>query len=137
VPILIVEDEPGIKRLLAMELADAGFATVTAGTQAEAIDLAKRYAGAIECIIADVVLPDGSGLEVYETVYFLQPDVPTVFISGYEYHSAARKARKLGQPVEFLLKPFEMTQLQAAVERAMSTHHRSREAMPKVAHAHH
>lgn len=61
-PILIVDDEPDLRQLLAINLQRAGFSTVMATNGAEALQLAEESSP--QCILLDLMLPDMSGNEV-------------------------------------------------------------------------
>ncbi len=59
--VLHVDDEPDIRLLIAASLRDFGYVVATAGTSAEALELAKQFK--FDLCILDVRLPDGNGIQ--------------------------------------------------------------------------
>src|SRR5438552_8671344 len=81
VQILHVDDDPDIRLLMAGSLAEFGYVVATAGTVAEALQLAKELT--FDLCILDVRLPDGTGIELCQRLRLLQPGVPIVYYSAY------------------------------------------------------
>ena len=79
--ILHVDDDPDIRLLISASLHDFGYVVATAGTNAEALELARQLK--FDLCILDVKLPDGSGIELCQKIQDLQPTVPTVYYSAY------------------------------------------------------
>src|SRR6266403_1344387 len=69
--ILHVDDDPDIRLLMAGSLSEFGYTVVTAGTVAEALQLAGEFSFSL-CIL-DVRLPDGTGIELCQRLRGLQP----------------------------------------------------------------
>jgi DNA-binding NtrC family response regulator len=108
--ILVVEDEPRVRRLVCAMLSDAGFETLQAETAQQALDLSSRRAGAIEAVVIDVGLPRVNGLELLEQLAQTRPAMKALMISGYsEERVASTIAVKNG--VRFLSKPFTKQEL--------------------------
>jgi CheY-like chemotaxis protein len=79
--ILHVDDEPDIRLLISASLREFGYVVATAGTNAEALELAKQLK--FDLFILDVRLPDGSGIELCQNIHVLQPGVPVLYYSAY------------------------------------------------------
>jgi two-component system response regulator PilR (NtrC family) len=79
--ILHVDDDPDIRLLIAASLHDFGYVVATAGTVAEALELAERIK--FDLFILDVRLPDGNGIELCQKVNELQPGRPVLYYSAY------------------------------------------------------
>ncbi len=79
--ILHVDDDPDIRLLIAASLQDFGYIVATAGTNAEAMELAEKIK--FDLFILDVRLPDGNGIELCQKVNRLQPKSPVVYYSAY------------------------------------------------------
>jgi CheY-like chemotaxis protein len=79
--ILHVDDDPDIRLLISASLHEFGYVVATAGTNAEALELAKQLK--FDLCILDVKLPDGSGIELCKKIQRQQPKVPVVYYSAY------------------------------------------------------
>ena len=79
--VLHVDDDPDIRLLISASLRDFGCVVATAGTKAEALELAKQFK--FDLCILDVRLPDGSGIELCQNILDLQPKVPVLYYSAY------------------------------------------------------
>jgi CheY-like chemotaxis protein len=79
--ILHVDDDPDIRLLISASLQDFGYFVATAGTKAEALELAKQWK--FDLSILDVRLPDGTGIELCQEILQLQPKIPVLYYSAY------------------------------------------------------
>jgi DNA-binding NtrC family response regulator len=116
--VLIVEDEPDLRQLLAESLASDGFATAEAGDGREAAERLKAYA--YDCMVVDLRLPDVNGLEVLDQALDRYPEMISLVMTGFGGVPEAVASIKRGA-ADFLIKPFQATQpgriLQAEIER--------------------
>jgi two-component system, OmpR family, KDP operon response regulator KdpE len=109
--ILVVDDEPQIRRVVRNAVAGEASRVVEAATGAEAIDLAAAERPSL--IVLDLGLPDVSGLEVCRTVRGWS-DTPILVLSAR--HSDAEKALLLDQGADdYVTKPFSTVEFQARV----------------------
>jgi DNA-binding NtrC family response regulator len=117
--ILVVEDEPTVRRLACRQLEKAGFETLAAASAAEATDILD--AGQIpELLVLDVRLPDQFGPEFALRLQIRYPRIPVVFISGWpdiETHWADLEAFQW----LFLEKPFSGQALVQAVRDLLAS----------------
>jgi two-component system cell cycle sensor histidine kinase/response regulator CckA len=81
--ILLAEDEPSVRRLVAGILAQAGFNVLEADSGAMAIEVCRKYTGQIDLMLADVVMPGMSGVEAARRALDLLPDLKVLLMSGY------------------------------------------------------
>ncbi len=81
--VLIVEDDPGVRAIVAMILSEAGYEVIRAPTLQEARAIWEQEGASIALVITDVVLSDGYGLDFAEELRALHPDVPVLCMSGY------------------------------------------------------
>ena len=79
--ILHIDDDPDIRLMISASLRDFGYVVATAGTTAEALELAQQFK--FDLCILDVKLPDGSGIELCQKIHELQPKVPVLYYSAY------------------------------------------------------
>lgn len=92
--ILVVDDEPDIRRALRRLLEARGFAVVEAGTAAEGT--AHAAAGGIDAVVCDIVMPGGSGLEFFDLLRASHPDLVRRFV----FLTAAAKEPEVSAQVE-------------------------------------
>jgi CheY-like chemotaxis protein len=104
--LMIVDDDPAVRIVVAEFLEDFGYDVVQAGGGAEALDLLARTPD-LRMLITDIRMPDMSGLELADLATQRRRDLKVILISGYF----------VAQQVErrFLRKPFRMSDLEAAV----------------------
>ena len=110
--ILHVDDDPDIRLLMAGSLSEFGYTVVTAGTVAEAVQLAKEIPFSL-CIL-DVRLPDGTGIELCQQLRKLQPGVPIVYYSAYADDAAQKEALSVCGDA-YLKKPTSAAELEQMI----------------------
>ena len=116
--VLVVEDDIDLRRTVSESLESAGFAAAQSPDATDAIERLKSFA--YDGIVIDLHLPDGSGMDVLDEAVARYPEIRPVVMTGFGGVSEAVDAMKRGA-VDFLIKPFQLTQLarvlQAAVEQ--------------------
>jgi DNA-binding response OmpR family regulator len=116
ISILVADDEPGILDLLHKWLDKDGHTVACARSGHEAAELMKRQR--FDIVIADVLMPDGDGLELITESKKTQPDARIVAISGggrYLHGTECLKvATGLGAHAA-VLKPFSFSELRASI----------------------
>jgi CheY-like chemotaxis protein len=78
-----VEDEVSIRNFAKRILSGLGYHVLTAGDGQEALELQASYAGPIDLLVSDVVMPRLSGGELAQQLWQRLPGLPVVFLSGY------------------------------------------------------
>ena len=116
--ILVVDDDPGIVRLITKAFDALGYETDSASNGASALELAAKKEDYC-LIITDIVMPQMSGLEFLIQLIQVKPDIPIIFISGYTEFAFALEAINLGA-VAFLVKPFDKAELLKLVDKIMT-----------------
>jgi CheY-like chemotaxis protein len=107
--ILVVDDEPAVRRIARLVLEKAGHCVLEAEDGQAALDLLRTYGGPLDLILCDVVMPNMSGIEFVEHLKAEQPDMKVLLISGMVDESPV-------EGLELLRKPFNGQVLAAAVE---------------------
>ena len=117
--IIVLDDEPVIRKALEEQLRRKRYSVVCAGTVAEAESLLRK--DSYDLIFADVRLPDGSGVDLLRRLA-QQPESPVVIMmtGGGSIESAVECMR--AGAFDYLLKPFSLSQISMAVERAETFH---------------
>lgn len=110
--VLLIEDEPGIVDFVRRGLEAEGFVVESAsdGVQGERMALAGNF----DAIVLDLMLPRRSGMEVLESVRRAMPSVPVIVLSARGEIEDRVGGLDAGA-VDYLVKPFSMTELVARV----------------------
>ena len=116
ISLLLVDDEESFRKLVAKELARAGYQVSAAGTLQEAREhLVKN---AFHIVLLDVRLPDGSGLDLLGEIKESAPSTEVLMLTAYGTIEEAIRAMKLGA-LDFLTKPCKLGELEAVLEKAV------------------
>jgi two-component system cell cycle sensor histidine kinase/response regulator CckA len=102
--VLIAEDEPMVRNIMARTLRECGYSVLEAGSGQEALDLLERETRPVRLIVADVVMSDMGGREMASRVAQRWPQLPVLFTSGYTGLDVVRRGL-LEEGREFLQKP--------------------------------
>ena len=125
--ILIVDDEPGIRRSLGDSLSEEGYGVLKAERGEHALDLLTQPDGdGVHLLLLDVWLPGIDGLETLKQAKALRPELPVVMISGHGNIDTAMQATKLGA-FDFLEKPVDLDRLLLVVSNALKQRHLEQE----------
>jgi CheY-like chemotaxis protein len=119
--ILHVDDDPDIRLLISASLQQFGYVVATAGTNSEALELAKRIK--FDLAILDVRLPDGSGIELCQKINVLQPKVPVVYYSAYASDEEQESALSVAGDA-YLKKPVSARQLEETIAGLLNPAHK-------------
>lgn len=122
--LLVVEDEPDQRSLLANLLAAEGCAVATAGSLAEASAELER--APVDLVISDWKLPDGDGSELLARLAERHPETGFVMVTAYGTIARAVEAIRAGAD-DYLAKPFERQALVLALARTLERRRLARE----------
>lgn len=111
--ILIVDDEPVIVQFVDRVLRGAGYATSTAGSGVEALQVAEA-AAPYDLVVADVNMPEISGPDLIGRMRMRQPDLRVLYVTGYNDQLFAAR-NLLWEGEAFLDKPATIDGLLQAV----------------------
>jgi PAS domain S-box-containing protein len=116
--VLLVEDEPGVRRLVYETLSLHGYTVLEARHGIEALLTGAKHMGPIHLLLTDVVMPQMSGPEVAEKLVGVRPEVKVLYMSGYPDHPVFSKG---GLDTErcFLQKPFTPSALAQKVREVL------------------
>ena len=113
--VLVVDDEPPIRKLLRMGLGTQGYHIIDAPNAKTALEL---MAAEPDLVILDLGLPDMQGLELLRQIRQLREDVPIVVLSSRGDEVAKVEALDLGAD-DYVTKPFGMDELLARIRAAL------------------
>ena len=116
IPLLVVDDEPSIRRLLRTSLAAQGYHVLEAATGRSALDLVAREAP--EVVLLDLGLPDMDGLEVIRRLRASGAKVPVIVLSSRGDERGKVEALDLGAD-DYVTKPFGIGELVARIRTAL------------------
>jgi PAS domain S-box-containing protein len=117
--LLVIEDEPAVRELLALRLRKWGYSVLEAQSGEEALAVCDSYAGSIHAVVTDVALLRMSGWETVERLALRRPGVKAVYISGYGDRVPGGPAE--GDPSQAALaKPFALEDLARVLRRLLN-----------------
>ncbi|WP_158752005.1 HD domain-containing phosphohydrolase [Acidobacterium sp. S8] len=115
--ILVVDDEPYVRTVIAAMLEKAQYRPVLASNGLEAVDR-LRTDPPYDLVLSDIMMAGLDGMSLLERLRDLQPDTPMVMVTAIHDVGVAISAIRKGA-YDYLLKPFEKEQLLATVRRAL------------------
>jgi PAS domain S-box-containing protein len=116
--VLVVEDEPEVRKVAVRFLRTLGYDTLEARDATEAQELLRTDPG-IQLLFSDVVLGSGqTGFELVRNARLMRPGLPALLTSGYA-RSAIGNDEMLQSGVELLHKPYQLAQLSQALSQAL------------------
>ena len=113
--ILVVDDEPGMRRILNVNLRRDSHVVIEAGGAVEAIALIKQED--FEVVVTDQKMPDGNGLDVVQAACEDDPTTSVIFLTAVGTVELAVESMRRGA-FDFLTKPFDPDVVRATVRRA-------------------
>jgi two-component system KDP operon response regulator KdpE len=113
--VLVIDDEPPIRKLLRMGLGTEGYQTIDAPNAKAALDLMAEMP---DLVILDLGLPDMQGLDLLRAIRARREELPIVVLSSREDEAAKVEALDLGAD-DYVTKPFGMEELLARIRTAL------------------
>lgn len=114
--ILIIEDEPQMLDNMRRTLEQEQYLVESAATYTEALDKIGAYA--YDCILLDVMLPDGNGLKILKELKVQQKEEGVIIVSANDSLDDRIEGLNLGAD-DYLPKPFHMAELRARVQAVL------------------
>jgi FixJ family two-component response regulator/signal transduction histidine kinase len=115
--VFVIDDDPSMCRAIERQLLREGFRIATFASAQAYLDKAPDVGAA--CIVSDVRMPGLSGLDLQASLAHAKRPLPIVFVSGHSDIPTTVHAMKAGA-VSFLAKPFNRSELVAAVTEALA-----------------
>jgi DNA-binding response OmpR family regulator len=103
--ILVVEDEYAVRKLAVSVLERQGYAVLAANGPGQAEKIAAEYAGPIDVLLTDVVMPGGSGTDLAVRISAMRPTVKVILMTGYARDRIAHHGA-LDEGIVLIEKPF-------------------------------
>ena len=114
--LLIVEDDKSLREIMHRALTGEGYVVEVAPTYFDACDKIAGYS--YDCILLDIMLPDGNGLKLLEQIKALDKDDRVIIISARDSLDDKIAGLDLGAD-DYLPKPFYMAELSARIKSVM------------------
>ena len=118
--ILLVEDETNLRRLARQYLETQGYKILEAEDGAAALQIVDGYAGAIDLLLTDIIMPGVNGRELAEHVTQLLPNVRVLYMSGYTENAVGHDGT-LDAGINLLQKPFSLPALKDRVREVLDS----------------
>ncbi|SIT69736.1 response regulator [Edaphobacillus lindanitolerans] len=110
--ILVVDDQNGIRLLLAEVFRREGHETVLAKNGFEAVE--RFHETSPDCVLLDMKMPGMDGIEVLKEIKAVSPSTPVLMMTAYGEQEQIDTAKELGA-TDYFTKPFDIHELRAAV----------------------
>jgi two-component system, cell cycle sensor histidine kinase and response regulator CckA len=117
--ILVVDDEAGIRSLIAKILRREHYRVLEAATANEAAAIAATHGSAIQLLLTDVMLPDYNGRQLAEKLIGVLPKLKVMYISGFTDDESVRTGA-FPPGARFLQKPFTLGALLETVRETLA-----------------
>jgi two-component system, cell cycle sensor histidine kinase and response regulator CckA len=117
--ILVVDDEPGVRRLVVRILERAGMLVLVADSGPQAIEMFAGHSHAIDLLLTDVMMPGMTGPELAQQLAQRRPGLKVLLMSGYTA-GTVRAGGNVGQEIRLIRKPFTPEGLLAAVRESLA-----------------
>jgi CheY-like chemotaxis protein len=116
--VLVVDDEPTVRMLIAEVLSELGHTTIEAGEAAQGLRILESN-GRVDLLISDVGLPGGmNGRQLADAGRALRPGLRVLFITGYAEHAAIGQGQ-LEPDMHVVTKPFLIDDLSRRVSEIL------------------
>jgi|WetSurMetagenome_2_1015567.scaffolds.fasta_scaffold14828_2 PAS domain S-box-containing protein len=116
--VLLVDDEPALRRMVTVMLTRLGFTVLEAEDGVGAVEVFQQHQDEIRCVLCDLTMPRKNGWETIEALRAFRPDIAVVLASGYD-EARVLEGKGAELPQAFLHKPYTMAELKAALGAAM------------------
>lgn len=121
--ILIVDDEPNIRKILQAAFERAGYQTDAASDGQEAVQMLK--AQTFDLMVTDVVMPEMTGVELLTTTKTIAPNMPVVIMTAYGTIAQAVEAMRAGA-TDYITKPFDLAALKRSIASLISASNKNK-----------
>jgi response regulator RpfG family c-di-GMP phosphodiesterase len=126
VRVLIVDDDPALRKILSVMLTQAGFVCRSAASGEEALCLLEKHP--FEVVISDLRMPGISGMDLLVEVHQSYPQLAFLMVTGEDETRVGVRAMQLGAD-DYLLKPFDADVVLGSLRRALHKKKLEREVM--------
>jgi len=115
--ILVVDDEPNIRRVLEAVLSKEGHTVFTAENGKKGLEVLSQHDD-IDVLITDLIMPDINGVELLASAKEIKPSMSVLMITAHGTIKSAVDAMKLGA-MDYVTKPFDLDEIKVVVKNAL------------------
>ncbi len=108
--ILVAEDDELVREMAVQILESAGYRTIVARDGQEARQKFREHADQVDLAFLDVVMPNGSGRAVGDYIHSLNPRIPVLLCTGYDFSILGEAATRTA-PFDVIRKPYDRDRL--------------------------
>ena len=108
--VLVVEDEESVRKIIRVMLESLGYTVMIAGSGPDAIATFQEHRAGIDIVLLDVIMPGMNGRHVLEELRKIQPEIRSLFMSGYAADAITGKGF-LAAGTEIIVKPISLQEL--------------------------
>lgn len=116
--VLLVEDEPMVRNIVATMLKQLGFSVIEARDGVDALELFRQRNNEISCVLCDLTMPRMNGWETLTAMRKLVPNIPVILASGFD-EAQVMEGDHPELPQVFLSKPYKHMELTNAIKQAL------------------
>jgi two-component system response regulator AtoC len=116
--VLIVDDEPNLRKILSAQLSRDGYDVLTAEDGEQGLSILREHH--IDLVVTDLKMPKVDGMELLRRAHAEDPELPIVMITAHGTVDTAVEALKLGA-FDYLTKPFDKDEVRQIVAKALKT----------------
>ncbi|MDB5220054.1 MAG: Response regulator of zinc sigma-54-dependent two-component system, partial [Myxococcaceae bacterium] len=116
--VLIVDDEPNLRKILAAQLSRDGYEVMLAEDGEQGLSMLREHH--IDLVVTDLKMPKVDGMTLLREALRETPDLPIVMITAHGTVDTAVEALKLGA-FDYLTKPFDKDEVRQVVAKALKT----------------
>ena len=124
IKILVIDDDESLRRVLEYNLAQEGYAVLTAGSGEQGLELLKKEGA--DVVVTDVRMPGMDGLQVMEAIRKHDPNIQVIILTAFGSIEMAVEAMKAGA-FHYISKPFNRDELKLTIQRALKLRDAERE----------
>lgn len=120
--VLIVEDEETLREVCRDMLDVFGYRTLLAASGEEAVQLVNQYGNQIDCVLLDLTMPGMNGVETYNAMRAIHPDLQIIITSGHDAENVLGDFPDSGV-ADYMQKPYGMRKLHEKLQRLIQSCH--------------
>lgn len=122
--ILVVDDEPGLRKIVARRLKRSGYNVIEAEDGPAAESIWSGCSEKIKLLLTDLRMPSGfNGIELARRLQAQQPELKVLFMTGYS-DDLLESGRHLVEDLDFVCKPFGMGELIDVIQNRLTSENR-------------